>query len=66
MTNQLKEKGKTFAWQEKHQYNFDKIKQALATTSILAIVNPKKPFKMETTASDKAINMVLLQKKANL
>ena len=43
------------------QSSFDKIKQALATAPILAIVDPTKPFVLEMDASDKAIGAVLLQ-----
>ena len=61
MTDQLKSKGQNFNWKEEQQHNFDKIKQALATAPILAIVDPTKPFVLETDASDKAIGAVLLQ-----
>ena len=61
MTDQLKSKGQNFNWKEEQQHSFDKIKQALATAPILAIVNPAKPFVLETDASDKAIGAVLLQ-----
>ena len=58
MTNQLKSKGKHFNWQEEQQRSFDTIKKALATAPILVIVNPTKPFVVETDASDKAIGAI--------
>ena len=61
MTDQLKSKGKHFNWQTEQQRSFDMIEHALATAPILAIVDPTKPFVLETDASDKAIGAVLLQ-----
>ena len=37
------------------------IKQALTTTPILAIFNPRKPFELEIDASDKTIASILIQ-----
>ncbi|MCO5576624.1 hypothetical protein L7F22_030439 [Adiantum nelumboides] len=61
MTDQLKGKGKTFTWGEEQQRSFEKLKVTLASAPILAIVDPKKPFVVETDASDRAIGAVLLQ-----
>ncbi|MCO5604546.1 hypothetical protein L7F22_058713 [Adiantum nelumboides] len=61
MTDQLKGKGKTFTWGEEQQRSFEKLKIALASAPILAIVDPTKPFVVETDASDRAIGAVLLQ-----
>ena len=61
MTNQLKEQGKSFNWGEAQEWSFMKLKVALATTPILAVVDPLKPYVVETDASDKAIGAVLLQ-----
>ncbi|MCO5557030.1 hypothetical protein L7F22_010585 [Adiantum nelumboides] len=61
MIDQLKGKGKTFTWGEEQQRSFDKLKVDLASTPILAIVDPTKPFVVETDVSDRAIGAVLLQ-----
>ncbi|MCO5550174.1 hypothetical protein L7F22_003656 [Adiantum nelumboides] len=61
MTNQLKAQGKTFTWGEAQQRSFEKLKVALASAPILAIVDPTKPFVVEIDASDRAIGAVLLQ-----
>ena len=57
MTNQLKEKGKTFTWAVAQQDSFD----MMATLPILAIVNTTKPFIVEINGSDRAIGAILLQ-----
>ena len=59
MTDQLKGKGKGFKWGTDQETSFQKLKVAVATTPILAIVDPNKPFVVEVDASDRAI--VLLQ-----
>ena len=59
MTNQLKGAAIPFHWGEEQQQSFDKLK--VATAPILAIVNPQKPFVVETDASAKAIGAVLIQ-----
>ena len=61
MTNQLKAKGRNFFWGEEQQRSFDKLKVAIATAPILAIVNPHKPFVVETNASSTTIGVILLQ-----
>ena len=61
MTNQLKAKGRNFFWGEEQQRSFDKLKVAIATAPILAVVDPHKPFVVETDASSTAIGAVLLQ-----
>ena len=61
MTNQLKDKGRSFTWGEEQQRSFDKLKVAIATAPILAIVDPHKPFVVETDASATAIGAVLIQ-----
>ena len=61
MTDQLKGAAITFQWGEEQQRSFDKLKVALATAPILAIVDPQKPFVVETDASAKAVGVVLIQ-----
>ena len=61
MIDQLKAKGKNFTWNKEQQASFDKIKVALASAPILAIVDPTKPFVVEINTSDRAIGAVLLQ-----
>ena len=61
MTDQLKGAAITFHWGEEKQHSFDKLKVALATALVLAIMDPQKPFVVETDASAKAIGVVLIQ-----
>ena len=61
MTNQLKGKGKTFEWGEDQKKSMQKLKVAIATAPILYIVDPNKPFVVETDASNFAIGAVLTQ-----
>ena len=61
MTDQLKGAAITFHWGEEQQRSFDKLKVALATAPTLAIVDPHKPFVVETDASAKAVGVVLIQ-----
>ncbi|MCO5611638.1 hypothetical protein L7F22_065892 [Adiantum nelumboides] len=61
ITDQLKGKHKTFTWGEEQQRSFEKLKVALASAPILAIVDPTKPFVVETDTSDRAIGAFLLQ-----
>ena len=57
----MKNQGQTFNWGKDQQCNFDKLKVAIAFALILAVVDPHKPFVVETDASDTAIGAVLLQ-----
>ena len=61
MTDQLKDKGRKFNWGEDQQRSFDKLKVAVAVAPILAVVDPLKPFVVETVASATAVGAVLLQ-----
>ena len=61
MTDQLKAQGRAFKWGEDQQSSFNKLRLALATAPLLAIVDPHKPFVVETDASARAIGAVLLQ-----
>ena len=62
MMNQLKDKGHSFTWGEEQQRSFDKLKVAFATAAlILAIVDPRKSFFVETDDNAIAIGAVLIQ-----
>ena len=54
-------KGRAFFWGEEQQLSFDKLKLAIATAPTLSVVNPHKPFVVETDASGTAVGVVLLQ-----
>ena len=49
--NQLKAQGKSFTWGSEQQSSFEKLKVAIATTPILVVVDPRKPFVVETDPS---------------
>ena len=61
MTDQLRKKSKEISWGEAQQRSFEKLKVALAVAPILDIVDPNKPFVLETNASGKVIGVVLMQ-----
>ena len=61
MTNQLKAQGKSFTWGSKQQSSFEKLKVVIATTLVLVVVDPHKPFVVETNASASAVGAILLQ-----
>ena len=61
MMDQLKGKGKSFTWGDAQQRSFETLKVALAATPILVIVDPTKPFVVETYGSDQAFGAILLQ-----
>ena len=50
-----------FKWNSKHQGSFDKLKQALISSPVLAYPNYDKPFVLETDASLKGLGTVLSQ-----
>ena len=50
-----------FTWGLEQQSSFEKLKVAIATASVLVVVDPRKPFVVETDASASAIGVVLLQ-----
>ena len=61
MMNQSKSQGKSFTWGSKQQSSFEKLKVAIATASVLVVVDPHEPFVVETDASASAVGAVLLQ-----
>ena len=61
MTDQLQSKSKDINWGEAQHKSFEKLRVALAIALILDIVDPQKPFVLETNASGKAIGAILMQ-----
>ena len=61
MTNQLKAQGKSFTWGSEQRSSFEKLKVAIATAPVLVVVDPRKPFVVETDASANVVGAVLLQ-----
>ena len=55
------EKNSKFIWTDECQQSFERLKDALTTTPILAYPEPGKPFILDTDASDKATGAVLSQ-----
>ena len=58
----LDKKGVPWVWEGRQQEAFDKIKDAILAEPCLAHVDPQKPFRLETDASDYAYGAALLQK----
>ena len=52
-------------WTEECQIAFDKLKGLCTSTPILAYVNYRKPFQLQTDASDLGLGAVLYQKDEN-
>ena len=61
MTNKLKAQGKSFTWGSEQQSSFEKLKVSIATVPVLVVVDPHKPFVVETDASASGVGVVLLQ-----
>ena len=60
MTDLLQEQV-LYIWTPVQQDSFDSLKQAVSTARVLKIVDPEKPFELETDASGVAIGAVLNQ-----
>ena len=62
LINQLRAKGCDFYWGKDKKCSSNKLKLAIATTApILSVVDPHKPFVIETDSSVMAVGAVLLQ-----
>lgn len=59
--NALSEKNCVFSWQDECQLAFDKLKELLTTTPLLAMPNDTDTFVLDTDASQYAIGAVLSQ-----
>ena len=55
-------KNRFISWNTTCQLSFDRLKAALTSAPVLQLVNPQKPFTIETDASDFAIGSCLLQR----
>lgn len=64
--HQLTEKGKRFVWGEECQESFQRLKASLISAPVLAYPDPKKPFILDTDASDVGIGAVLSQEDGGL
>ncbi|MCO5568575.1 hypothetical protein L7F22_022274 [Adiantum nelumboides] len=62
LTDQLRTKTKNISWGESQQSSFNKLKVAIAAAPVLTIVDPNKPFVLETDASGEAMGAVLMQR----
>ena len=58
MTNLLQDQV-LYIWTPVQQDSFDSLKQAGSTAPILKIVDPEKPFELETNASGVVIGAIL-------
>lgn len=60
LTDLLK-KNVVFCWTSEHEASFQSLKQALLSAPVLALPDFKKPYEIETDASDIGIGAVLMQ-----
>uniref|UniRef100_A0A670KGS1 Gypsy retrotransposon integrase-like protein 1 n=1 Tax=Podarcis muralis TaxID=64176 RepID=A0A670KGS1_PODMU len=61
ITDTLSSKKKKFIWTEQAEQSFQKLKRLFASEEQLLHVNPSRPMRVETDASDRAVGAVLLQ-----
>ena len=59
--HRLTEKATTFCWNENCQLAFEKLRQELTSTPVLAFPDYSRPFLLDTDASDSGIGAVLSQ-----
>ena len=52
---------KVFHWGYVQQKVFDALKQKISSTLVLALLDPRQPFEIQTDASDYAMGVVLMQ-----
>jgi len=60
--NAISRKNQHFHWSNEAQYSFEKLKEAMITTPILAMPTDEDEYTLDTDASDLAIGAVLSQK----
>ena len=63
--NNANRKKAPIAWTDECQVAFDKLKELCTSTPILAYANYKKPFQLQTDASDFSLGAVLYQRDNN-
>jgi hypothetical protein len=54
---------KVFHWGGKKQKSFETLKEKINTIPVLALLDLKQPFEIETDASDYAMGEVLIQRR---
>ncbi|GJP30198.1 hypothetical protein CLOM_g23263 [Closterium sp. NIES-68] len=64
ITNLLK-KNTPYKWEPKHQEAVEQLKQALTSTPVLILPDPKRDYVIEADASDQAVGGVLMQDQGN-
>ncbi|GJP37223.1 hypothetical protein CLOM_g21654 [Closterium sp. NIES-68] len=64
LTNLLK-KNTTYRWEPQHQEAMEQLKEALTSTPVLILPDPKRDYVMEADASDQAVGAVLMQDQGN-
>ncbi len=61
--NALTKKHARFEWTERHQWGFDKLKEALCSERVMIHPDPMKPYQLHTDASDYAVGAILTQER---